>query len=112
MNEQGIEWAPGQCPINDPTFTRDRHLLKTSAGGNGRRLNKPRALYLNAMTGLLPALGRTSDVETQGDNALCPLLQEVLGADYSGLGTRITDCRPSFSRGYRQRSKCKQKYRE
>ena len=33
------------------------------------------------MAGLLPALGGTSDVETQGDNALCPLLQEVLGAD-------------------------------
>ena len=81
MNEQGIERAPGQYPINDLTFTRDRHLLKTSAGGNGRRLNKPRALYLNAMTGLLPALGGTSDVENQGDNALCPLLQGVLGAD-------------------------------
>ena len=75
MNELGIERAPGQYPVNDPTFTRDRHLLKTSAGGNGRRLDKPRALYLNAMTGLLPALGGTSDVESQGDNmhyAHCP----------------------------------------
>ena len=44
MNDQGIERAPGQYPANDPTFTRDRHLLKTSAGGNGRRLNRPRAL--------------------------------------------------------------------
>ena len=33
MNDQGIERAPGQYPVNDPTFTRDRHLLKTSAGG-------------------------------------------------------------------------------
>ena len=38
MNNQGIERAPGQYPANDPTFTRDRHLLKTSVGGNGRRL--------------------------------------------------------------------------
>ena len=36
MNDQGIERAPGQYLVNDPTFTRDRHLLKTSAGGNGR----------------------------------------------------------------------------
>ena len=34
MNDQGIERAPGQYPANDPTFTRDRHLLKTSVGGN------------------------------------------------------------------------------
>ena len=81
MNDQGIERAPGQYPVNDPTFTRDRHLLKTSAGGNGRRLNRPRALYLNAMTGLLAALGGTSDVESQGDNSLCPVLQGFLGAD-------------------------------
>ena len=110
MNDQGIERAPGQYPVNDPTFTRDRHLLKTSAGGNGRRLNRPRALYLNAMTGLLAALGGTSDVESITRYAHCS--RGFWEQTHSGPGTRIGNGRPFFSRGCRQRSKCKQKYRE
>merc|ERR1712178_343790 len=111
MEEKGIERAPGQYPINDPTFTRDRHLLKTSAGGNGRRLTVHRALTLNVLASILEDLRGNSDVETQGDNALCPLLQGVLGADSFRAGTKIDGGRPSFSRGCRQRRKCKKRYR-
>ena len=74
MNDQGIERAPGQYPVNNPTFTRDRHLLKTSAGGNGRRL--------------------------------------VLGAGSFRARNEDRQWQAFFSGGCRQRSKCKQKYRE
>ena len=99
MNDQGIERAPGQYPANDPTFTRDRHLLKTSVGGNGRRLNRLRALFLNAMMALLAALGGTSDVESEGDNALCPLLQGILGADSFRAGNEDRQWQAFFQSG-------------
>ena len=51
------------------------------------------------MTGLLPALGGTSDVETQGDNALCPLLQEVLGADSFRAGNEDHQWQAFFQSG-------------
>ena len=35
MDERGVERAPGKYLVKVPTFTMDRHLLKTSGGGNG-----------------------------------------------------------------------------
>ena len=99
MDDKGIERVPGQYPINDPTFTRDRHLLKTSAGGNGRRLNIHRALCLSSLIEALKDLGGTSDVETQGDNALCPVLQGVLGADSFRAGNEYRRWQTFFQSG-------------
>ena len=51
------------------------------------------------MTGLLAALGGTSDVESQGDNALCPLLQGVLGADSFRAGNKDRQWQAFFPSG-------------
>ena len=59
----------------------------------------PRVLFLNAMMRLLPALGGTSDVATQGDNALCPRLQEVLGADSFRQGNEDREWQTIFQSG-------------
>ena len=51
------------------------------------------------MTGLLAALGGTSAVESQGDNALCPLLQGVLGADSFRAGNEDRQWQAFFQSG-------------
>ena len=51
------------------------------------------------MTGLLPALGGTSDVETQEGHALCPLLQGVLGVDSFRAGNEDHQWQAFFQSG-------------
>ena len=51
------------------------------------------------MQGALAALGGTSDVESRGDNALCPLLQGVLGADSFRAGNEDRQWRTFFQSG-------------
>ena len=51
------------------------------------------------MTGLLTALGGTSDAESQGYNALCPALQGVLGADSFRAGNEDRQWQAFFQSG-------------